>query len=204
MDGKKRKFSADTYSLHPVSVCEEIEYDEVVIYTDSKKPLVVKKTIGEGCVYFVNAKEYAGAPAVDLAFRKVLEKLTPECLESETAYAKGNRNVQFSVFDRGDQTRDFYFIATDWHKECGDGEGELVLGENRYTIPVPFGKLVKVTACGNSALYPKNAENEVILFDGSVARVQGCGIAEFVLLKDGIKREFVADFSEVSVQEICL
>ena len=203
-DGEERRFCADTYRSFPVSVCEVTEYDEVILYTDSHKPLVVKKIIGEGCVYLVNAKEYAGIQAVDLAYRDVLEKLTAKCIESESIYAKGSRNVQFTVFERRDGSRDVYFIATDWHKECPDGTGTLMLGDHQYDIPVSWGQLVKITAYGDSAIYPQNDGDEVISFDGAVARVQGAGIATFVVLKDGSRREITVDFSTGSVQEICL
>lgn len=202
LDGSERQFCPDTYKSLPLNVCEDISYDEIILYTDSHKPLVVKKAIGDGCVYFVNAKEYAGVKAVELAYREVLERLTAECIASENIYADGNRNVQFAVYERGDGGRDIYFISTDWHKICPDGVGALRLGCHRYEIPVLWGQLVKVTAFGNSALYPKDDENEVISFDGSVARLQGSGVAEFILLKDGAQHKLTVDFSNESIREI--
>ena len=203
-DGKERSFVADTYQSLPISICEDTEYDEVILYTDSQKPLVIKKIIGEGCVYFVNAKEYAGARAVDLAYRDVLEKLTAACIEAESIYAKGSRNVQFTVFERCGGSRDIYFISTDWHMECPDGVGTLLLGRHQYDIPVLWGQLVKVTAYGNAAMYPEKDENEVISIDESVARVQGVGVSKFILLKDGVAKEITVDFSESAAQEIRL
>lgn len=198
------KFVADSYQSQPLDICEDIAYDSVLIWTDSHKPLVVRKQLGKGAIYFVNAKQYAGAPAVELACRDVIEKLTLDCLAEESIYAKGSRNVQFSVFALENGGRELYFLATDWHKECPDGEGILVLGAQEYPISVPWGQLVKVTAYGESALYPVKDENEVIFFDGVTARVQGKGMAEFVLCRNGACKTITVDFSEESVREISL
>lgn len=201
LDGKERTFVEDTYRSHPVSVCEDIEYDDVLLYTDSNRPLVTVKKVGDGYVYFVNAKEYAGVKAVELAYLDTLSKLTPDCLEKEAIYAEGDRNIQFTVFENGN-SRDIYFIATDWHKENPDGVGKIILNNTKYEVPVAWGQLVKVTACGDVAVYPENDENEVVSFDGSVARVQGTGVATFVVCKNGEQRKVVVDFTENSVQEI--
>ena len=203
-DKKERHFTDDTYCSYPVRICEDVTYDAVLVYTDSGKPLITIQNHGNGRVCFVNAKEYAGAPAVALACRKAIELLTEECLAKEKIYARGNRNVQFSVFEKENGGRDIYFIATDWHKPDPDGEGTLILGNDTYSIPVPWGQLVKVAAYSNSALYPIKDENEVIAFDGGTARVQGTGVAEFVLCQNGRTETVTVDFSERSVREITL
>jgi hypothetical protein len=164
--------------------------------------LVVLKNIGKGLVCFVNAKEYVSTPAVDLAYRQALKKLTDECLEEESIYAKGDRNVQFTVFECENGCREIYFIATDWHKPNPDGIGTLIIKNNEYAINVPWGQMIKVCAYNDSAMYPVKDENEVVSFDGTTARVQGCGLAEFILCKDGVCKKATVDFSDVSVKEI--
>ena len=192
----------DTYHSHPVSVCNEIEYDTVLIRTDTGRPLIVEKRIGAGRLCFVNAKEYAGSEGVMAACREIIGKLTDECLEKEAVYAKGNRNVQFTVFEKEDGGREIYFIATDWHKADPDGVGTLLLGDRSYEIPVPWGQLVKVLTFGDTALYPQSDADEVISFDGTCARVQGTGIADFVLLRDGKAKVVTVDFTESPIREI--
>lgn len=199
-DGKERRFVGDTYCSSPVNVCDEVQYDSVLVYTDSGRPLVTLKRVGNGTLCFVNAKEYAGAPAVDLAYREAIAYFTASCLANEHTYAKGDRNVQFAVYDTENNGRDIYFIATDWHKETPDGTGKLVIGQNEYSISVPWGQLVKVSACGSCAIYPEKDENEVVYFDGSSVRLQGVGIADFILCKDGRIKKITVDFSESSVK----
>jgi hypothetical protein len=201
LDGKERVFVEDTYCSYPVRVCEAPDYDSVLLYTDSKRPLVTVKKVGAGYVYFVNAREYAGTKAVELAYREVLSQLTADCLKKETIYAKGDRNIQFTVFENNNKSRDIYFIATDWHKEIPDGVGKVILNNTEYDIPVSWGQLVKVSAYGDSAIYSERDENEVLFFDGSLAKVQGTGIAKFILCKNGENREITVDFTNSSVQE---
>jgi hypothetical protein len=202
IDGKERVFMEDTYGSHPVSICPSIEYDDVLVYTDSHNPLVVTRRLGKGCLCFVNAKEYAGSKAVMQAYRDVIEQLSAACLLEEPIYARGDRNVQFTVYDREDGAREIYFIATDWHRPSPDGVGYLRLGDIAYEIPVPWGQLVKVVARGDCALYPEKDENEVIRLDGNTARVQGVGLADFILCKNGTRRTIRVDFSESGVREI--
>lgn len=204
LDQKERVFVEDTYHSHPVSVCEVPEHDRVILYTDSKRPLVTVKQCGKGFVYFVNAKEYAGTEAVELAYREVLAKLTEECLEAEAIYARGDRNVQFAVYEIDSAKRDIYFTSTDWHKAIPDGIGKIILQNTEYEVPVPWGQLVKVTACKDAAIYPERDENEVLFFDGSAAKVQGVGRAKFILCRNGQRREIMVDFKNASVQDLRL
>jgi len=203
-DSKERSFVEDTYRSYPLSVCEDVEYDEVLVYTDSNKPLVILKNVGEGKACFVNAKEYAGTKAVDLAYRAVLDLLVPQVLAEESIYAEGDRNIQFAFFKREDGGRDIYFIATDWHKENPDGVGTLILGGEKYDIPVPWGQTVKISARGGVAVYPEKDENEVLFVDTDAgkARVQGIGQAKFIICKNGVSRSVTVDFSKQVVKDI--
>ena len=199
---KKCSFIPDTYEGKPVTVCENATFDDVLIYTDTNRPLVGIKNVDDGKVYFINAKEYAGNPAVDKAYRNALSVLTTACLSKEKVYAKGNRNIQFTVFEKEDGGREFYFIATDWHVANPDGEGVLILDKTEYSIPVPWGQMVKVVASSNCAMYPEKDENEVISISSNCAKVQGYGSAKFILLKDGETKEFTVDFTSCSVATI--
>lgn len=203
-DGKERTFVSDSYEGHPVSVCEETEFDEVLLFTDAGRALVGIKNCGAGCVCFVNAREYAGTPAVDLAYRAALAYLTAPCLAEEKIYARGSRNVQFAVYECESGERDVYFLATDWHKENPDGVGTLLLGAEEYEIPVPWGQTVKAVAYGDTAVYPERDENEVISLSADTVRLQGVGVAAFFLCKNGKTHRFTVDFTEQSVREISL
>ncbi len=195
-------FVEDTFGGEKVSVSENVPDGNVLVYTDNRRALVVEYKKGNGSFIFINAREYAGEGAVDKAWRLALDKAVPECLEEEKIRARGNENVQFTVFENENGSRNVYFIATDWHKDCGDGEGVLVVGENEYTIPVPFGTLIKTAVYQNVALYPDCDTAEVILLTSSTARVQGVGVQTFNLLKDGKCEKLTVDFTKIPVCEI--
>ena len=195
-------FAEDAFEGLPLHVGETAPEGEVFLRTDSGRPLVILRRMGEGVIWFVNAREYAGCPAVDAVYRRILEKAVPECAAQDAIRAEGDSNVQFAVYSHENGMKNFYFIATDWHKPCADGEGRLLIGEQVYTIPVPFGSLVKAAACGDCAVYPEKDENEVISFDGTTARVQGVGKAVFIVLKNGSEHAVPVDFTESGVQEI--
>ena len=200
IDGKTREFVTDTYKGFPVRVCDDIDYDSVVLFTDNNRPLVVKKSAGDGTVYFVTAKEYAGAPAVDAAYRDVLDIVTPKALADEYVYAEGNDNVQFTVFNNPDGSKNVYFIATDWHKDDPSGVGTLVVGHDKYNVDVPYGQLIKTAVFGDTAVYPLDDSAEVVSIDCDRVTVQGIGKTDFVLCRDGKKKTVSVDFSDASVK----
>jgi len=204
IDGKEHIFTEDTYEGKSLSVCCDTEYDEVILYTDGKRPLVVKRYIGDGELYFITAREYAGNAAVDAVYRQVLSIVTPKILEDEEVYAKGDSNVQFTVYNNEDGSKNVYFIATDWHKDNGDGEGTLIAYGNEYKINVPFYELIKVTVKDGYAVYPENYECEVISIADGIATVQGKGKCKFNILNGGEITTACVDFTERAVQTIKL
>ncbi len=196
------EFIKDTLNGDTVHVSKSCDCERVFMYTDNKRPLVIEKNIGSGKVYFITAKEYASNPAVDKAYRTVLQKATAEVAMRESVYAIGDKDVQFSVFENDDGSKNIYFLTTDWYSDSRDGKGTLVTGGQKYTVPVPFGSIVKVLANNHLALYPLCDSNEVISANGSTARVQGNGVATFVLCKNGKTQQITVDFTDNAVQTI--
>jgi len=134
----------------------------------------------------------------------VLSIVTPKILEDEEVYAKGDSNVQFTVYNNEDGSKNVYFIATDWHKDNGDGEGTLIAYGNEYKINVPFYELIKVTVKDGYAVYPENYECEVISIADGIATVQGKGKCKFNILNGGEITTACVDFTERAVQTIKL
>ncbi len=202
IQGLSPTFTEDTYCGHPVSVSDKNNFDEVLIRTDSGAPLVAKKKIGCGSVYLVNAKEYAGARAVDLAFRDALSILAESAVKAESIYARADRSVQFTVYDKEDGGRDIYLIATDWHKKNADGTARIIIGSDEYEVKVPWGQLVKVTAKDDIAVIPERDECEVLSLSSSSARVQGVGKANFIIFNKGKERTVEVDFTDSPIANI--
>ncbi len=198
-------FAPDTFAGQPLHVSHHACAAPVCLVTDSGHPLVYDIAWGKGHVYFVNAQEYAGHPAVADAYRQLLSTLVPACLGAETCYAQGDDETQFTVYDQGNGQKHLYFLTTDWyHSEPQPHQATLLLQGQSYPVTVPFGEPVKVVACGGCALWPENSEHEVLSYDGKTAVVQGYGEARFYLAYDGAVRTITVHFTpEAPVQELC-
>jgi len=196
-------FVEDTFNGERINVSENVE-GKVLLATDNGRALAVEKNIGCGRMILITAREWADSPAVYEAFRRVIVLETEKCMSCETVWARGDENVQFTVYDNHDGTKNVYFIATDWYSADRDGEGRLFFGGNEYTIPVPFGTLIKVAATDKCAVYPLNDECEAVSINDTEATVQGVGICDFVIMKDGKSEKVTVDFDKTPVAKIDL
>ncbi len=195
-------FLEDTLNGEPVSVGNVEGFSKVRIYTDSGKALAVEKNIGIGRVILINAREWADSPAVCDAYKRILVEETEGRITDESVWARGDDNVQFAVYNNFDGSKNVYFIATDWYSDSRDGEGMLLLDGRSYAIPVPFGTLIKVAATETCAVYPLNDECEVVSINDNEAMVQGIGVCEFVVMKNGATKNVCVDFDKEALVKI--
>lgn len=199
----EREFTADSFCGKPLAVCDQKVTWPVLIWSDQGRPLVYCVNKGDGCVYFVNAREYAGNEGVSAVYESILASLVPDCLASEGVYGRGNREVQFAAYAQEDGQRHIYFIAADWYNAPEEERrGELVMDKCSYPVSVPFGQLVKVVSDGTTAVWPVFDEHEVLSVNGCEAKVQGIGTAEFMVASKGEMRKISVDFTEETVQTV--
>ena len=194
-------FFEDSFEGEMVSVAD-VEAECVRLSTDNGRPLVIERRIGKGSLILINAREWADSPAVYKAYKRVLCEETEKCIANESVWARGDENVQFAVYNNPDGTRNVYFIATDWYSENRDGEGLLLVGGREYKIKVPFGTLIKVAATDNASVYPLNDECEVVSISDTEALVQGVGVCDFAVMRDGIAKNVTVDFDKNPVAKI--
>ena len=175
----------------------------MLLRTDGGRALVYEIPMGDGTVYFVNTREYVGSEGVYAVYEKLLDLTVPQVLSKEDSYAKGNDDVQFAVYDQKNGQKHIYFLATDWYNESNEPRiGLLILDGKRYPVEVPFGQLVKAVSCAGKAVWPADDSCEVIRFDGSMARVQGTGKAEFYIAADGAVTSVTVDFCDGQSKQI--
>lgn len=198
-------FSEDTYEGIPVTVGTLPSGAEPVLTTDSGNALIYRLSAGVGTVYFVNAKEYAGSEGVARAVTELLNRLVPETVAKEEIYGQGDENVQFAVYDQEDGSRHVYFTATDWYN--GDEalrEGTLITGGHRYTVPAPLGYPVKAVVKDGVAVWCNDWENDVLSVSETGITLQGRGVSDFTVGKNGTTRTLRVDFSDASVKTVSL
>ena len=201
----KPDFVADTFGGKPLTVSAHKISFPVLLETDGGRPLVYEVPMGKGRVLFLNAREYAGNEAVHAACQRLFDQIVPPQIAQEAIYGKGDKNVQFTVFEQEDGSRHLYFIATDWYDDPAmPHEGTLLMNGKRYAVDVPFGRLVKIVARDDTAVWPGKDCDEVLSIENGTARVQGIGRAVFHIATQGSIRDITVDFEEQAVREITL
>ena len=188
------RFYEDTYMGMPLHTSKLDAPCETLIKSDTGAPLLARIERGCGSVYFVNAMEYAGNDAVRELYLRSLQLITPEIIEKEDIYAEGNEDVQFTVYENSDGSREIYFISTDWYSASGAGVGRAHIDGYSYDIPVPFGAPTKLVAHSGVCAYPVSSENEVISISSSKIVLQGVGVSDFVILRGGKSEILTVDF----------
>lgn len=198
-------FVPDTFRGLPLTVSAHDCPYEAVVTTDGGHPLIYRVPLGDGNLYFVNAKDYAGNPAVAQAMEQVLSQLTETVLAKEPVYARGNESVQFAAYRQENGDTHLYFLATDWYNfDAAPRTAQLVLNGTTYAVDVPFGQLVKAVSDGTVAIWPQQDDGEVLAVTPAAARVQGVGVIPFVIAKDGTTRTVTVDFTADPIQTLSL
>lgn len=196
-------FVADTYRGQPVTVGTVPAEGKILRKTDSGRPLVCEISVGTGRVIFINVKEYAAEGAAMALCQELLEEITPQFLAKEAVYGEGDENVQFVRYDQPDGAKHLYFMATDWYNDPdARREGTLIADGYRYTVPAPLGSPIKAVVKDGAAVWCNDWENDVLSVDGNSALLQGQGIAQYTVAKNGTVKTVTVDFSEKSLQTV--
>ncbi len=188
-----------------VKVCKNYSRHclEALSFTDEGTPLLCSYKIGDGEILLVNADAYPAHPAIRDIYFTEFKTLMLELTEQEYAWAYTNDKVETAVYLRGDESRDIYFLAVDWyHAPEMIRHATLHIGDERYDVALPFGVMKKCTVKDGIGLYAETEDAEVISVGDGTATVQGTGIVEFKLCKDGKTTSITLDFSASAVQSI--
>ena len=198
------EFAEDFYNGMPITVGVSIPLNATpILATDSGRPLAYKIPVGAGEVIFVNAKQYAGDPAVFAAYQAIFAMTVPSVLAQETVYGAGDEDVQFAVFRQPDGSHHVYFMATDWYNDDpAPRKGTLLVGKDAYTVPAPMGTPVKAVVKDGIALWSHDTECDILTMEGSTARLQGIGVGRFTLARNGTTEEITVDFTKASLQTL--
>lgn len=168
-----------------------------MIATVDEKSLLVKIPIGEGVFYFVNSILYPGDDAIAPVYEKAIANITAEILAQEKCYISCPETVQFTVYDSPDGMRDFYVLATDWYNDDSIlRQANLILNGKTYPIDVPADTLLKITVKDDVAVWAESENGEVLAIEGGVPILQGYGMVNFHIIKNGEHTIEVRDFKQ--------
>lgn len=198
------EFVTDTKNGVELPVCKNYtDCDKILEKTDSGLPLICKYKIGDGEVILFNTKVYPAHNSIKELYEDLVKLEVSKAVKTEKTWAKTGNDVGTAMYKQTDGSMHIYFIAVDWYNgREGIRKAELLVDNNRYEVALPFGVMTKAVVNNSLAVWPLSENSEVISVDGKKAVVQGEGVVEFVLAKDGKTKTLTVDFSKNSVLEI--
>ena len=189
----------------PVNVCTSVKVEDcdIIRRTDDDIPLVLKRKIGEGTLWFVNAAEYPAYEAVNPLYREIICQCADENNTAENSFVKCDTDVQFCIYDQEDGGRHIHIIAVDWYNEPEKiRNADLVLNDKLFPVHLKFGAPLKVVVNNGVAAWSESEQAEVLTCGTDSVTVQGYGVQNInIVNKDRLNRVCV-DFSEKSIVEI--
>lgn len=127
-------------------------------------------------------------------------------IAEEQAWIECGEDVEFAVYVHENGSRDIYVLAVDWYSAPDHARSfTLRLGNERYDLQFPFGRMLKIAVCGKCAVFANVEDAEIVFTAPSTVRVSGVGNGIVVTAADGGKlTEYPLDFTVNSCVDIVL
>lgn len=138
--------------------------DVTVLEERNGVPFLLKRNLGKGSIFFINAKEYPAAPSVRPVYEKILADFGQAAVEENRrkGWMNGFDTVETAAYDREDGHRTIYAIDTDWWSaDRTYAETTLFLGDNAHTVEIPRDKITVATVFDNIAVVTSDMETDV-------------------------------------------
>ena len=195
-------FVPDTVEGNELFVAENVVSGEILRTTDTGRPLVTAISHGAGKLVLVNALCYPAHPAVFSVYRETVASLTARVLDEEPLRVSCGTDVEYTVFRQADGTRHYYFLAVDWYNGRPEPRRAVITIDGAsYELQVPFGAPVKLVTDGKSAVWPMNAQAEVLSLTDRAFLAQGAETETFFVARGGKITAHVLDFSDACHQK---
>lgn len=165
---------------------------------------VILNEIGKGKVYFVNHYKYPSE--IKTLYVNIMERIASETIAEEQArgIVTPNGFVTTSVFDSEDR-RVIYMLDTKWWRKNKHAEHvTAMIGNIPYRLSVRRDVLNQLNIFGDIGVFTYDTTTDIISLKGDVLTLQGRGISEFSVLRDGVVKTVVVDFVDASSIEIKL
>lgn len=162
--------------------------DVTVLEKRNSVPFLLKRNLGCGSIFFINAREYPASPEVRPAYEKILTQFGEEALNQnrEKGWMNSFDTVETAVYDREDGHRTIYAIDTDWWSPDRTlAQTSLLLGASSYPVDIPRDKITVTTIFNQIAVTTSDMETDVLEIlpkkDGFSIRLQGGEHSEFTI-----------------------
>ncbi len=199
-------FAEELYLGKAIHVNRSVKLDnaEVIKSTDEGTPLLIKYTVGEGVIYFINAKEYPGeGSSSEPVYRDIITFVSDELNNAEESFIECDERVQFTVFEQADSSRHIYVLPVDWYNDPNElRSATLKLCGNSYDIKMPFELLTKIVVKNNAAAWVDTETAEVLSVNGDEVKVQGRGKCKLYFAKDNKLNVLELDLTKNAVMTV--
>lgn len=139
--------------------------DVTVVKEKDGRPLVIRRRLGKGEVWLLNAREYPASPGVRSAYEDILHMFGEETVNEnmEKGWLTGNDTVGSAVYDREDGSRMIYAVNTDWwSREDRKAKAGLYLGGRYYELQIPRDRITQIMIRDGMAAVTSDQETEVL------------------------------------------
>ena len=194
-------FGTEYVDGKPVTINRGIKMEdaEVLLATDSSIPFLIRKQIGDGNLWFINAAEYPAEEPVYGAYAMAISTCSDQQNQQEKAFVSCGEDVQFSIYQTGAETSDIYLLAVDWYrKDDVPRKAKLRIGNGVYDVEIPFGVLLKVSVCAETAAWVDSEEVVVTALTEEHVTLSGSGEHTLFLIKDGTLNRKTISFDKTS------
>ena len=205
-DGKRPMFETRTLGGKKLSVCVNLGKDaEVLERTDDGTPLAVRIGVGKGSIMLVNAELYPANEIIRPIYERLIAEQSARFSEEEPSIITCGEDVQYTVFLQENGDRHYYITPVDWYNDPTSlRHATLRVGEYRYELSLPFGKLYKIVTNEKLAAWTEEDSAEVLeISDGSIT-VQGVDRVTLRVAKDGRIQTYTVDCTHAPCATVVL
>lgn len=197
------EFIESCYKGISLKVCTNAKpASEILAKTDDGLPLVLKYKVSEGNVILFNTSEYPAHRAIKDLYENKIKNISKAAILKEPAWVKADETVEFSVY-KTENTTHIYFLAVDWfHNPNKMRAATLVLNGTEYKVDVPFGTMIKCVINKNQAVWSCGENGDVLQVSDFGMKLQGTGVCDFVIAKDGKMHKVTVDFNDAPIKTI--
>jgi len=172
-------------------------------------PMTGEKTvrqIGKGTVIYFPQDAYPCDASVRSAYEYALRDLGASAATAEAprGWIRGSEDVEFAAYDRADGLRDLYLLNIDWWSVAPAHPAYLLLGDARYKVEAPAGRIVNITAGDNLAVIPEGTDTDILSLTADRIVIQSDAGARLRLFAPGRKLPEWVEVKAGGIQEVVL
>lgn len=200
------EFTAEKINGIEVEVCTNLSNEfEVCTTTESGYPLKAELALGKGRIILINAKAYPYNAAIKDTYEDTVKALNLAFIKEEKAWIECGNDVEFTVYDQDNGTRDIYVLAVDWYNDPELKRSfTLVVDGYKYELCIPFGVMMKISVKDGKAVFAYSEDAEIVFKSSDIAVVQGLGEMTVNVAKEGIITTHELSFGDRFCLEISI